>query len=50
MISYVNVHAVLEGRRDRAKASPTDFESSQVLHHPCPITVMETCTILFVIP
>lgn len=29
MISYVNVHAVLEGRRNRAKASPTDSESSQ---------------------
>lgn len=31
MISYVNVHAVLEGRRNRAKASPTDSDLSQVL-------------------
>lgn len=31
MISYVNVHAVLEGRRNRAKASPPDSETSQVL-------------------
>ena len=31
MISYVNVHAVLEGRRNRAKASPNDSDSSQVL-------------------
>lgn len=45
MISYVNVHAVLEGRRNRAKASPTDSESSQVLHYLCPVTVMEICTI-----
>ncbi|KAK3015302.1 hypothetical protein RJ639_006940 [Escallonia herrerae] len=29
MISYVNVHAVLEGRRNRAKASPDDSVSSQ---------------------
>ncbi|KAF7819669.1 protein CLP1-like protein [Senna tora] len=29
MISYVNVHAVLEGRRSRAKASSDDSESSQ---------------------
>ncbi|XP_057422871.1 protein CLP1 homolog [Lotus japonicus] len=30
MVSYVNVHAVLEGRRSRAKASPSDDpESSQ---------------------
>ncbi|XP_061357957.1 protein CLP1 homolog [Gastrolobium bilobum] len=30
MVSYVNVHAVLEGRRSRAKASPSDdSESSQ---------------------
>lgn len=29
MISYVNVHAVLEGRRNRAKASPSDSDSSQ---------------------
>ncbi|XP_058187169.1 protein CLP1 homolog [Rhododendron vialii] len=29
MISYVNVHAVLEGRRNRAKASPTDSDLSQ---------------------
>ncbi|CAL5325128.1 unnamed protein product [Camellia sinensis] len=29
MISYVNVHAVLEGRRNRAKASPNDSDSSQ---------------------
>ncbi|KAF9592647.1 hypothetical protein IFM89_016304 [Coptis chinensis] len=30
MISYVNVHAVLEGRRNRAKASPThDSDASQ---------------------
>lgn len=28
MVSYVNVHAVLDGRRNQAKASP---ESSQVL-------------------
>lgn len=31
MISYVNVHAVLEGRRNRAKASPPDSDASQVL-------------------
>lgn len=31
MISYVNVHAVLEGRRNRAKASPTDSDLSEVL-------------------
>ncbi|KAK3004313.1 hypothetical protein RJ639_018864 [Escallonia herrerae] len=30
MISYVNVHAVLEGRRNRAKASPDDSVSSQI--------------------
>jgi polyribonucleotide 5'-hydroxyl-kinase len=29
MISYVNVHAVLEGRRHRAKESPNDSDSSQ---------------------
>ncbi|XP_057492170.1 protein CLP1 homolog [Actinidia eriantha] len=29
MISYVNVHAVLEGRRNRAKASPSDVDLSQ---------------------
>ncbi|KAJ0712436.1 putative pre-mRNA cleavage complex subunit Clp1, P-loop containing nucleoside triphosphate hydrolase [Helianthus annuus] len=29
MISYVNVHAVLEGRRNRAKASVSDTDSSQ---------------------
>lgn len=29
MISYVNVHAVLDGRRNRAKASSNDSESSQ---------------------
>ncbi|XP_059641405.1 protein CLP1 homolog isoform X1 [Cornus florida] len=29
MISYVNVHAVLEGRRNRAKASPSDSDSSK---------------------
>ncbi|KAA8548315.1 hypothetical protein F0562_004744 [Nyssa sinensis] len=29
MISYVNVHAVLEGRRNRAKASSSDSDSSQ---------------------
>ncbi|XVF60476.1 hypothetical protein PTKIN_Ptkin08bG0050200 [Pterospermum kingtungense] len=30
MVSYVNVHAVLEGRRNRAKASsPNDLEASQ---------------------
>ncbi|KAM7511383.1 hypothetical protein LguiB_010258 [Lonicera macranthoides] len=29
MISYVNVHAVLEGRRNRAKASSADSDSSQ---------------------
>lgn len=29
MISYVNVHAVLEGRRNRAKASPPDSDASQ---------------------
>ena len=33
MISYVNVHAVLEGRRNRAKASPSDVDLSQVLLH-----------------
>ena len=31
MISYVNVHAVLDGRRNRAKASPSDSDLSQVL-------------------
>lgn len=31
MISYVNVHAILEGRRSRAKASSSnDYDSSQV--------------------
>jgi len=31
MVSYVNVHAVLDGRRSRAKASsPDDSGSSQV--------------------
>uniref|UniRef100_A0A1D1YGZ7 Protein CLP1 homolog n=1 Tax=Anthurium amnicola TaxID=1678845 RepID=A0A1D1YGZ7_9ARAE len=29
MVSYVNVHAILEGRRARAKSSGTDLESSQ---------------------
>ncbi|KAL3498669.1 hypothetical protein ACH5RR_041401 [Cinchona calisaya] len=29
MISYVNVHAVLEGRRNQAKASPSDSDASQ---------------------
>ncbi|XP_059626263.1 protein CLP1 homolog isoform X2 [Cornus florida] len=29
MISYANVHAVLKGRRNRAKASPSDSDSSQ---------------------
>lgn len=29
MISYVNVHAILEGRRSRAKASINDSDSSQ---------------------
>ncbi|XP_052197660.1 protein CLP1 homolog isoform X1 [Diospyros lotus] len=29
MISYVNVHAVLDGRRNRAKASPSDSDVSQ---------------------
>lgn len=29
MISYVNVHAVLDARRNRAKASPSDSDSSQ---------------------
>ncbi|GAA0183858.1 mRNA polyadenylation factor [Lithospermum erythrorhizon] len=29
MVSYVNVHAVLEGRRNRAKASATDTDDSQ---------------------
>jgi hypothetical protein len=24
MVSYVNVHAILEGRRSRAKQSPSD--------------------------
>lgn len=24
MVSYVNVHAILEGRRNRAKTSPSD--------------------------
>ena len=37
MVSYVNVHAILEGRRNRAKASPSnDSDSSQVYflcHH-----------------
>lgn len=32
MVSYLNVHAVLEGRRSRAKASSSDDpESSQVI-------------------
>lgn len=30
MISYINVHAVLDGRRNRAKASPSDSDTSQV--------------------
>ena len=30
MISYVNVHAVLEGRRNRAKAAASDADASQV--------------------
>lgn len=31
MVSYVNVHAILEGRRSRAKASSSnDYDSSQV--------------------
>ncbi|KAK6802679.1 hypothetical protein RDI58_000462 [Solanum bulbocastanum] len=29
MISYINVHAVLDGRRNRAKASPSDSDTSQ---------------------
>ncbi|KAK6118316.1 hypothetical protein DH2020_047887 [Rehmannia glutinosa] len=29
MISYVNVHAVLDARRNRAKASPSDSDASQ---------------------
>lgn len=29
MVSYVNVHAVLEGRRNRAKASANDSDASQ---------------------
>ncbi|KVH92731.1 Pre-mRNA cleavage complex II Clp1, partial [Cynara cardunculus var. scolymus] len=29
MVSYVNVHAVLEGRRNRAKASASDADASQ---------------------
>ncbi|XP_052172397.1 protein CLP1 homolog [Diospyros lotus] len=29
MVSYVNVHAILEGRRLHAKASPSDSDSSQ---------------------
>ncbi|XAR71225.1 hypothetical protein NMG60_11028392 [Bertholletia excelsa] len=29
MISYVNVHAILEARRNRAKESPSDSDSSQ---------------------
>nr|GFA69956.1 protein CLP1 homolog [Tanacetum cinerariifolium] len=29
MISYVNVHAVLEGRRNRAKAAASDADASQ---------------------
>lgn len=32
MVSYVNVHAILEGRRDRAKKSPSnDPVLSQVI-------------------
>ncbi|CAH2049841.1 unnamed protein product [Thlaspi arvense] len=31
MISYVNVHAILEARRNRAKESPSDSDSSQVI-------------------
>lgn len=31
MISYVNVHAVLDGRRSRARAAPNDSEASQVI-------------------
>lgn len=30
MVSYVNVHAVLDARRNRAKASPSDSDASQV--------------------
>lgn len=29
MVSYINVHAILEGRRNRAKALPNDSDSSQ---------------------
>lgn len=33
MVSYVNVHAILEGRRNRAKASSSDDPvSSQVIY------------------
>ena len=30
MVSYVNVHAILEGRRAHARASSSELESSQV--------------------
>ena len=30
MISYINVHAVLDARRNRAKGSPSDSDDSQV--------------------
>lgn len=32
MVSYVNVHAILDARRSRAKASASDSESSQVCY------------------
>lgn len=37
MISYINVHAVLDGRRNRAKASPSDSDTSQVLFGYCSV-------------
>ncbi|XP_041008374.1 protein CLP1 homolog isoform X2 [Juglans microcarpa x Juglans regia] len=39
MVSYVNVHAILEGRRSRAKASSSnDYDSSQPPQSNCPLT------------
>lgn len=36
MVSYVNVHAILEGRRNRAKTSPSDDSVlSQVILFYC---------------
>ncbi|MCD7458904.1 hypothetical protein HAX54_039576 [Datura stramonium] len=32
MISYINVHSVLDGRRNRAKALPSDSDTSQLMN------------------